>query len=135
MTVKKDTTVWNIVALFAIPATTVTAGAYLNANMPYLLQDEDYFNVPFEEVGRTTGSVMAAGSAISLFLTPFFGYGYDIIGRFWLIIPTCFLIAGMLAIMPYSAPQMWCLILFRAILSVLMRLVLIKPLLIDYVKS
>ena len=135
MNVKRDTTIWNMMALLIIPTLGVTAGAYVNTNMPYLLQDENYFGIPFEEVGRKTGSIMAAGSVISVILTPLFGYGYDIIGRFWMIIPTFFLIAIQLGLMPYSAPHMWCLIMFRAILSLLMRLLLVKPLLVDYVKS
>ena len=135
MAVKKETTFWNIFSLFAIPATAVTAGAFLNANMPNLLTDPDYFDIPFEEVGTMTGSIVAAGSLISVTLTPMFGYGYDIVGRFWMIIPTSFAIAVMLALIPYSSPRIWLLIMFRAIMSVLMRLLLVKPLLIDYVKS
>ena len=48
MKVKRETTVSNILALFLAPTATVTAGAYLNTNMPYLLQDPEYFNVPFD---------------------------------------------------------------------------------------
>ena len=48
MKVKRETTISNILALFLAPTATVTAGAYLNTNMPYLLQDPDYFNVPFD---------------------------------------------------------------------------------------
>jgi len=135
MKVKRDTTFWNLMSLFVAPAISVTAGAFVNANMPYLLQDEGYFGIPFEEVGTKTGAIMASGSVISVCLTPLFGYGYDIIGRFWMIIPTFFLIAVQLAFIPYSAPHIWLLIIFRAILSLLMRLILVKPLLVDYVKS
>jgi len=103
--------------------------------MPYLLQDPDYFDIPFEEVGTTTGSILFVGSFISTLATPFLGYAYDIVGRFWLLIPTFFLLAIQLAIIPLSAPHIWLLMIFRASMSLLGRVVLVKPLLIDYVKS
>ena len=47
LNVKKDTTMSNLIALLVIPALTISIGGYVNANMPYLLQDPFYFNVPF----------------------------------------------------------------------------------------
>ena len=78
---------------------------------------------------------MGSGSVIALCLIPFFGYCYDIVGRFWLIVPSCFLVCIFMVLTPYAAPQIWLLIIFRAFISVLIRLVMMKPLLIDYVKS
>jgi len=75
------------------------------------------------------------GSFISTLATPFLGYAYDIVGRFWMLIPTFFLLAIQLAIIPLSAPHIWLLMIFRASMSLLGRVVLVKPLLIDYVKS
>lgn len=41
---KRETTVWNLVALPITAMVAVGAGGYINANMPYLLRDEKYFN-------------------------------------------------------------------------------------------
>ena len=49
--VKKETTIWNLFALLVAPVVAVAAGAYVNAMMPYLLQDKDYFGYSFENVG------------------------------------------------------------------------------------
>ena len=40
-----------MIAIFIAPMISVVAGAYVNAMMPYLLQSEDFFNIPFESVG------------------------------------------------------------------------------------
>ena len=52
-----------------------------------------------------------------------------------MIVPTLFLIAIQLALMPYAAPSFNRLIIFRANMSLFMRLIFVKPLLVDYVKS
>ena len=44
-----------MMAIFVAPLVSVVAGAYVNAMMPYLLQDKDYFNIPFERVGSLAG--------------------------------------------------------------------------------
>jgi len=68
-------------------------------------------------------------------VTPFLGYAYDIIGRFWFMIPSCFLLAFQLGIVPFSSPRFWLLCLFRAFMSILINVVHVSPLIIDYVKS
>ena len=113
----------------------VTVGAYTNLNMPYLLQDTDYFNIPFSDVGSTIGRILSISSLGSMFLTPFIGYAYDIFGRFWFLVPSIFLLTIQLIFLPYSAPNLWLLILFRAIMGCFMRIIFINPLILDYVKS
>lgn len=135
LSVKEETTVWNVLSLFIAPMLAVTCGAYTNMNMPYLLQDADYFDIPFERVGTTVGRILLISSLSSLFFTPIIGYAYDIIGRFWFLIPSLFLLIIQMALLPYSAPRLWNLTLFRAIMGCLMRIVFINPLVIDYVKN
>ena len=91
--VKKNTTVWNILSLFIAPMLAVTVGAYTNMKMPALLQDSSFFNVQFENIGKTNGSINSISSLGSLFFTPFIGYAYDIFGRFWILMPSIFLLA------------------------------------------
>ena len=61
--------------------------------MPYLLQDEEYFNIDFDNVGTTTGKILFISSLSSTVLTPFMGYTYDIVGRVGLLIPGIFALA------------------------------------------
>ena len=105
--IKKDTTVWNLIALFMAPMVSVAAGAYVNAQMPYLLQDSSYFDFPFSVTGRRAGEVLFCGYLVATLFTPILGYGYDLIGRFWFMIPTCFLMALQVGLMPLSAPYFW----------------------------
>ena len=93
ISVKKDTTVWNVAALVFGPAIVVAGGAYINAVMPYLLQDESYFGIPFEETGTAAGEVLFWSFLVSTCITPFLGYVFDLIGRFWFLIPSLFLMA------------------------------------------
>ena len=133
--IKKETTIWNLMAIFVAPLVSVVAGAYVNAMMPYLLQDKDYFNIPFENVGSVAGQVLFWGYLVSTIVTPFIGYVYDILGRFWFIIPSCFVLALQLSIIPYSAPHFWLLCVFRSLMSCLINTIHVNPLIMDYVKS
>lgn len=133
--VKKETTVWNLMALFVAPLIATTAGSFMNAIMPYLLQDDQYFGVAFENVGSVAGQALFWSYLVSTLVTPGLGYVYDIIGRFWFMIPCCFILAFQLAIIPYSAPHFWLLCVMRSIMSCIVNVICVNPLVIDYVKS
>ena len=75
------------------------------------------------------------GYLISTIVTPAIGYIYDILGRFWFIIPSCFVLCLQLAIIPYSAPHFWLLCAFRSVMSCLINAIHVNPLIIDYIKS
>lgn len=63
------------------------------------------------------------------------GFVYDIVGRYWVVIISLFLLAVQLSLVPHSAPDFTLLFAFRAVMSCLMRIVLVNPLILDYVKS
>ena len=90
---KSETTVKNMMALFVAPIICTTTAAYVNVMMPYLLQDEAYFGIEFESVGAVSGELLFWGYFIATVLTPLVGYMYDILGRFWVMIPSCFVLA------------------------------------------
>ena len=135
MKVKKATTFWNVMALLTIPSIKVAAHAFTNAKMNYLLQDEDFFDVPFEEIGGYLFTIMASGQVVSVLLTPVFGLAYDIVGRVPLVIGGLFTIAFFMMLIPMTSPNFGVLVFCRVIMSCAMRLLLVKPLLIDYLKD
>ena len=125
----------NLLALIVAPTIVTTTGAYLNVMMPYLLQDERYFGIKFENVGAVIGNLLFWSHCISTLITPLIGYLYDLLGRFWVIIPSCFILALGLGLIPFSAPHYWLLCVLRAVISCFVNVVMINPLIIDYVKT
>lgn len=102
---KRETTVYNLLALPLITMIAVAAGGFVNANMPFLLRDESYFNYKFSEVGDRTGRALFWAYLASTIVTPFLGYVYDTVGRFWFMIPSMFLLSFFMAILPYTSPN------------------------------
>ena len=135
MNVKKPTTFWNVFALLLIPAIKVSAHAFTNDRMNVLLQDDDYFGMEFEDIGGPLFTIMAAGQIASVLLTPAYGYAYDLFGRFWLIIGGLYTIAFCMVLIPLMSPSFGMVVFVRMIMSIAMRLLLVKPLLIDYLKD
>ena len=133
--VKKETTVWNLMAIFIMPIISTAASAYVNVMMPYLLQDKNYFNLAFDSMGQQTGQILFFAFMCSTLVTPFFGYLYDIIGRFWFIIPSCFILSLQVAVIPYSSPHIWLLCICRATVSSINNLLQSNPLIMDYIKN
>ena len=133
--VKKETTIANLMGLLVTPLVAIAAGSYINAMMPYLLQDEAYFGIEFANVGSKAGEVIFWAYLLSTLVTPFMGYVYDILGRFWFIVPSCFFLSLMIAIVPLSSPHFWLLCAFRSIMSMLINVIHVNPLIIDYVKT
>ena len=132
---KRETTVWNLVALPLTSMIAVAAGGFVNANMPFLLRDEQYFNFQFSEVGDRTGTALFWAYLASTVVTPFLGYVYDTLGRFWFMIPSMFALSFFLAILPFTAPHFWLLIFIRAAIAIIVNVISVNPLIIDYVKN
>ena len=73
---KKNTIFFNVFAMILVMVVLITATwAYMNAQMPFLLQDLDYFNIPFERTGEAANQVVFLGHALS----PLFGTVYDVV--------------------------------------------------------
>mmetsp|Transcript_17153 Transcript_17153/g.23131 ORF Transcript_17153/g.23131 Transcript_17153/m.23131 type:complete len:192 (+) Transcript_17153:106-681(+) len=132
---KKETTVWNLLALPLTSMIAVSAGGFVNANMPFLLRDENYFNFQFSEVGDRTGTALFWAYLASTLVTPFLGYVYDTVGRFWFMIPAMFAMSIFMAILPYTAPSFGALIVMRAAIAIVVNVISVNPLIIDYVKN
>ena len=103
--------------------------------MPYLMQDPEFFNVPYEEVGTQIGTAAFTVALISTFAAPFLGQAYDEIGRRKVILFCVFVLLMLLMCVPLSVPRMWLLILTWALMSIMWRTLFINPLICDYVKS
>ena len=91
--VKKETSVLNLLALFITPMIVMFTGAYVNIQMPYLLQDPDYFDVKSKNVGTEVGKLLFVASLTSTLLAPLMGFIYDIVGRFWVIMVSLLILA------------------------------------------
>ena len=135
MNVKKETTLCNLMAILIIPALGQTVQSYVNVVMPYLLQDPEFFNIPYEEVGTHIGKASFTVALISTLAVPLLGQAYDEIGRRKVILFCGFLLLILLNFFPVSVPHMWLLILIWSMMSILWRTLFINPLICDYVKS
>ena len=111
------------------------SSAYVNANMPTLLQDKDHFNVPFTELGSTAGLLLFWSYLFSTLMAPFVGLIYDILGRYWFILPACFVMAITMGLYPSLAPSFLLLTVIRTLHACLITILFSNPLVIDYVKA
>ena len=75
------------------------------------------------------------GFLIATVITPFLGYVYDLIGRWWFMIPSCFFLALVMSLFPFTAPNFWLLCIFRGFVAIVGIIIQTNPLILDYVKS
>ena len=125
----------NVVALFIAPLIIVTAEAFANTQMPYLLADPNYYNQPVDKVASIVSRAFFWGSLSATIIVPFMGYAYEICGRYWLIVPGVFLTVIIFFLYPLVAPSLAALYAFRSIFSVLAGIVMHNPLVADYIRS
>lgn len=124
-----------MLAIFLNMVLITATWAYVNAQMPFLLQDPDYFNLPFSKTGAAAGLVLFWGMFASVLLSPLFGTAYDVLGRKWIMITASFLAVASIVLLPLTAPLFWLLCLVRVVIAVSARFVHVNPLIIDYFKS
>lgn len=115
---KSETTRWNFLAVFLAPfVDSITAG-YCNAQMVYLLRDEDYFNVDEERQGRTSSNILMISQCVGLAWSFFAGYIFD---RYNRRIPlTIFAVLGavFLALCPHTSPSEAWLTVVRSLIMI-----------------
>ena len=58
MYVKKETTIWNLIAMPMLPFITCCVNFYSMTFLPLLLENKDYFNIPQSELGRANSIVI-----------------------------------------------------------------------------
>ena len=132
---KKETTVANLIGTLVGPTIAVAAGGISNSMMPFVLGDKAYFGMPFEQVGREEGNILFWAYLSATILTPLLGYLYDIVGRFWSIIPAVLVLSFVLSVIHLSAPNLTLFIIYRSVMACLVKIIECNPLVVDYVKS
>lgn len=58
LSVKKETTVWNLIVMPLLPFITCTINFYAMAFLPLLLESEDHFAIEESELGKATSIVI-----------------------------------------------------------------------------
>lgn len=81
LSVKNDTTVWNVIAMPMLPFITCTINFYSMAFIPLLLSSPDYFAIESSNLGRATALTLIWACLLPLLLTPFMTFVYEGIGR------------------------------------------------------
>ena len=111
-----------------------TAG-YTNAQMVYLLRDEDYFNVDEDHQGRTSSNILMIAQCVGLVWSFFAGYIYD---RFMRRNPlTLFALLGalFLALCPHTSPSEAWLTVVRCLIMICNTQLNVSPLVLDFIKQ
>ena len=134
MKLKKDTTVGNVFAIGWTWFLDAAIGGYVNAQIVYLIQDEDYFDVEEEREGRTSSNIYAIALAFSMLWSFFAGYIYD---RFQRKMP-CFLAAligaSLVALCPQTSPSIFWLTVVRVVIMIAQCQIVVCPIVMDYIK-
>ncbi len=58
MHVKRETTIWNAIAMPMMPFILVSVNTFVLLVTPLILEDEDYFAIPKNEIGRATAKTL-----------------------------------------------------------------------------
>ena len=134
ISVKRQTTLKNVLALPLIFAINSASGAYYNTQQVSLLEDSTRFNVSHSDIGTVEGRILFWGSLVPLLISVSAGYTFDLFGRKALITLSCVLIVSSIVSLPLMPTIEW-LIVNRVAASVGYQYLNSHPLIIDYIKS
>ena len=84
---------------------TVMIGAYMNAQMAYMLEDKNMFRIASSEIGQLTSDLTMYSIPFSMVTTFFVSYMFEIWGRRMTLVMSYILTAGIFFLIPYSAPD------------------------------
>lgn len=134
LSVKKETTYWNILAMPMLPFITCTINFYAMAFIPLLLASPDYFDIDKTSLGKATAMTLIWASLLPLILTPFMTFVYEGIGRRIPVTYSLLTTNLLIWMMPKVAPNLTLLCALRAVVGFNNTLTMAAPLISDYVK-
>ena len=132
---KKEVSVWNLLAICYIYFLMTTIGGYINVQIVYLLRDKALFDLEEGRQGRVMSNILLVAMICGLVFTAIAGYIYDILSR---KIPICLaglIGAGFLVLIPHTAPSLIWLTCVRAAIQMVLVTLSAHPLILDYVKQ
>ena len=133
--VKKETTTANLFAIFFVPFLMAAKYGFLQVQITFLLESEDYFAINPSEVGRKNSYLIFWQSGIALCFLPFIGYLYEFLGRRLVIVMCLFASVALFLLVPFTAPNYYFLVIVKSLTYLLGTIVDGHPLIPDYVKS
>ena len=107
----------------------------MNAQLAYMLEDKDMFNISEGEIGTKVSELTVISVPASMVATFFVSYVLEIWGRRNTIAFGYLTTAGVFFLLPYSAPSYTALIVLRSLIGITMAGPLANPLIADYVKK
>lgn len=105
--VKDGVTYANVLAIPLVPFCVVMLASYLNAQVIFLLDDPDYFNVSTEKIGYVSGMLIFVSLPFAIVGTAFVGYLYDILGRRFTLFLSFILGSIGIAFVPWTSPYVF----------------------------
>lgn len=108
---------------------------FTNVQTVYLLKNPNFFNVSNDRIGRVTSNLMFVATLTALIGVMVAGYLYDLFSRKALITIYFFFLAGLLFLLPRTAPNVPFLVCVRALIQLFGSICLSHPLIMDYVKK
>ena len=133
--VKKDTTIWNLIAMAAFPGLIAGNVSFLNALLPLILQSEDFYAIDKSELGQKTAESYQYGQLALIMCIPFIAIFVDLNSR---IVTSSFgmiLCALLTWAIPHISPNYPALCFARAIITICLCLVDAIPFVSEYVKK
>ena len=113
----------------------VTVGVYMNAQMAYMLEDKNMFNISEDEIGTKVSELTVLSVPPSMVATLFVSYILEIWGRRNTIAFGYLTTCGVFFLLPYTAPSYKALVVLRGLVGITMAGPLANPLIADYVKK
>lgn len=110
--------------------------SYLSAQVIFLLDDPNYFNVPESKIGYVSGLLIFVSLPFAIIGTAFVGFLYDILGRRLTLFLSFFIGSLLTAFVPWTSPYVfpW-LILIRIFIQLCFCAPNSSPLVADYIHS
>lgn len=135
MSVKRDTTIWNLIAMATWPALLACIVSFISALTPLILHNKDFFGIDQEVIGAKTAETLQYGQIAMVLLFPLISVFVDTSSRSFTASSTMISVALMTWIIPYIAPNFPLLCILRASINVCIAIVDSMPLIADYVKK
>ncbi len=126
----------NILAISFIAVTSFILSTFLNAQLIFLLANPDFFGIQKDKMGYVSGMLSFVATPAAILGSIFAGYFYDLFGRRITIGFSLFCSSIMLALVPWTSPDIfpW-LITVRIAFSMFIAVPISNPLSADYIQK